>query len=281
MSPQQTSVDKLLFQFILIVASFFGLWFLLSQVDFVNDDDAARFAHEKERKLGEMILESIKSTREEIESPELKAVLDTIAKRICESNDLDCSNLKIHLIRSSEINAFALPDHHMVIYTGLIDYATNAEELAGVMAHEIGHMEKNHVMKKLTKEIGLAMLFTIAGGNGGMEVLKETTRVLSSTAFDRSQETEADMYAVEILARSNIDPEHLGNILFRLSRTVDIPKELVWISTHPDSKERAAEILNKRNDYSFHSEAVIALPWAEVRELAMPSHSENDPNEED
>jgi len=273
MNNPQPSIDKLLFQLVIIAASFFGIWFLLSRINFVDDEDASRFAREKEKKLGEMILESITSTSEEIESPQIKAVLDSIAKRICEANDLDCSQLKIHLIRSSEVNAFALPDHHMVIYTGLIDYTKNAEELAGVMAHEIGHMEKNHVMKKLTKEIGLAMLFTIAGGNGGMEVLKEATRVVSSTAFDRSQETEADMYAVEMLAKANIDPEHLGNVLFRLSLTVDIPKELVWISTHPDSKDRAAEILNKRKEYNFTPKEVISLPWTEVQQMAMPGES--------
>lgn len=261
------SIDKLLYQFALIVILFFGLWFGLSRINFVDEDEVRHFAKEKEKKLGEFILSTITSTSEEIKSEKIKAVLDSIARRICEANDLDCSELKVHLIRSSEINAFALPDHHMVIYTGLLDYTNNPEELAGVMAHEIGHMEKNHVMKKLTKEIGLAMLFSMAGGNGSGEILKEATRVLSSTAFDRGQETEADMYAVELMAHADIDPEYLGNILFRLSRTVNMPEELAWISTHPDSKERAAAILEKRKEYECHPEKIISTSWDDVRKL--------------
>jgi predicted Zn-dependent protease len=171
------------------------------------------------------------------------------------------------VIKSHEVNAFALPDYNMVIYTGLIDYAKNAEEVAGVMAHEIGHMEKNHVMKKLGKEIGIAMLWTIAGGDAGFEIMKETARVLSSSAFDRSQETEADLFAVEMMAKANIDPENLGSFLFRLNQNNDLPDELVWISTHPDSKERAAEIIAKKKEYTFQAKTILNTSWEEVKKI--------------
>src|SRR5690606_16362584 len=111
-------------------------------------------------------------------------------------------------IRNSQINAFALPGNHIVFYTGLLEYAENAEEVAGVMAHEIGHLEKNHVMKKLVKEIGLEMLFAMIGGDAGFEILKQTGKTLSSSAFDRANETEADNYAVETLALADVDPQH-------------------------------------------------------------------------
>src|SRR5690606_41286167 len=105
------------------------------------------------------------------------------------------------------------------------------------------------------------------------EELQASTSGMSTTTFDRSPDTEAKMSAVERLAKANIDPEHLGNVLFRLSLTVDIPKELVWISTHPDSKDRAAEILNKRKEYNFTPKEVISLPWTEVQQMAMPGES--------
>ena len=257
--------QKILFQFFVLVALFFGLWFSLSQINYVDRADIEKFTKENEKKLGELILKTIKATQEELDSANIRAIIDSIGVRICKPSGVDYSNIKIHVIKSEEVNAFALPDNNMVIYTGLIDYAKSAEEVAGVMAHEIGHMEKKHVMKKLVKEIGFAMLFTIAGGDAGFEILRETARVLSSTAFDRSQETEADNYAIEMMASTNIDPEHLGNFLFRLAKDHDMPEELVWISTHPESKERAAEIISKKKEYSFKSTPILKASWEEVQ----------------
>lgn len=267
-------MEKILIQFFVIVISFFGVWFLLSRIDFVHEEDVQKFARESEQKLGELILKSITATSDEIENEKAKGVLDSIKTRLCKAKGIDCDRIKIHLIRSSEINAFALPDYNMVIYSGLLDYAKGPEEVAGVMAHEIGHMEKKHVMKKLIKEIGLEMLFTIAAGDAGNDIARETAKVMSSTAFDRKHEREADEFAVETLALANIDPEHLSNLFFRLSRQQDMPEELAWVSTHPDSKERAAEILRIKKEYTFKEEPIIRTPWEEVKKLLTADSEE-------
>jgi predicted Zn-dependent protease len=260
-------MQKILLQFLVLVAIFFGLWFGLSQINYVDRADVEKFTKENEKKLGELILKTIKATQDELDSATVRPFIDSIGKRICETSDVDYSKIKIHVVKSSEVNAFALPDNNMVIYTGLIDYAKSAEEVAGVMAHEIGHMEKKHVMKKLGKEIGFAMLFTIAGGDAGYEILRETARVLSSTAFDRQQETEADNFAVEAMAKADIDPSHLGNFLFRLAKDHDMPEELVWISTHPESKSRAAEILSKKKEYKFNEKPILNSEWKDVQKI--------------
>jgi beta-barrel assembly-enhancing protease len=260
--------SKSAFQLLVLVVVFFGLWFGLSQINFIDRSSIESFTKANEKKLGDFILKSIKQTETEIKNDTLKQFIDSIGRRICEANLLPYDSINVLIIKKSEVNAFALPDNNMIIYTGLIDYTKNAEELAGVMAHEIGHMQNKHVMKKLTKEIGLAMLFTIAGGDAGFEIIREAARTLSSSAFDRTQETEADTYAIEVMAKADIDPEHMANFLFRLGKENDMPEELVWISTHPDSKDRAAEILNKRKDLTFKSKEILSTPWSEVKALA-------------
>lgn len=259
--------DKILTHFAALLISFFGVWFGLSQIRFIDEEDLRGFAKENERRLGKLILESITTTNEKIKNEKIHAVIDSIKVRICRTKAVDCDKIKIHIIRNSEINAFALPDNQMIIYTGLIEYAENAEELAGVMAHEIGHMEKNHVMKKLVKEIGLEMLFAIAGGDAGYEIVRQTGKTLSSSAFDREQEREADEYAVETLALSNVDPQHLSNLFFRLSQKHNMPEELAWISTHPDSKERAADIIKKKKEFTFASDLIIKTAWVHVKNM--------------
>lgn len=259
--------DKILTHFAVLLISFFAVWFGLSQIRFIDEEDLRGFAKENERRLGELILESITTTNEKIKNEKIHAVIDSIKVRICRTKAVDCDKIKIHIIRNSEINAFALPDNQMIIYTGLIEYAENAEELAGVMAHEIGHMEKNHVMRKLVKEVGLEMLFAIAGGDAGYEIVRQTGKTLSSSAFDREQEREADEYAVETLALSNVDPQHLSNLFFRLSQKHNIPEELAWISTHPDSKERAADIIRKKKEFTFASDLIIKTAWVRVKNM--------------
>lgn len=259
--------DKILVQLLVLVVSFFAVWFGLSQINFIDEDDMRGFAKDNEKRLGELILETITATNEKIKDEKIHAVVDSIMVRICRAKVVDCDKIKIHIIRNDEVNAFALPDNHMIIYTGLIEYAENPEELAGVMAHEIGHMEKNHVMKKLMKEIGLEMLFAIAGGDAGFEIMRETGKTLSSSAFDREQEREADDYAVETLALSGIDPQHLSNFFFRLSRKGNIPAELAWISTHPDTRERAAGIIEKKKDFTFEPNGILKMSWADVKRM--------------
>ncbi|MEX1238122.1 MAG: M48 family metallopeptidase [Cyclobacteriaceae bacterium] len=265
--------DKILTHFAVLLISFFAVWFGLSHVKFIDQEELRGFAKDNEKRLGELILESITTTSEKIKNEKIHAVIDSIKVRICRTKAVDCDKIKIHIIRNSEINAFALPDNHMVIYTGLIEYAANPEEVAGVMAHEIGHMEKNHVMKKLVKEIGLEMLFAIAGGDAGHEIVRQTGKTLSSGAFDRKQEREADGYAVETLALSSIDPQHLGNLFFRLSQKHSIPEALAWISTHPDSKERAADIIKKKKEFTFGSDPVIKTAWEQVKNMLQDEGS--------
>ncbi|MBT1712094.1 M48 family metallopeptidase [Fulvivirgaceae bacterium PWU5] len=270
-------MEKVLIQFVVLIISFFGLWFLLSRIEFVDRDQVDKFAAESEQKLGEVILESITLTNEEVNNKKLKAVLDSIKTRLCEGKQLDCSKIKLHLVRNSEVNAFALPDDHLVVFTGLLEYAESPEEVAGVMAHEIGHIEKDHVMKKLTKDIGLSMLFSIAGGDAGGKIARETAKTLSSSAFDRDKESEADAFAVEVLAAADIDPQPLSDFFFRLARKHDMPEELVWISTHPDTDERAGEIIKLKKNYTLSPRPILGTDWKEIqRQVSRYDEEENE-----
>ena len=124
-----------------------------------------------------------------------------------------------------------------------------------------------YVMKKMVKEIGLTLLIALAAGDAGPEIVKETIKLLTSTAFDRAQESEADATAVELLSNANIDPKYLADFLFRISVSgTEIPKHLNWISTHPDSKERAGIILSLRKNKSFTPQMIMSTEkWEKIQ----------------
>lgn len=256
---------KAIIQLMILAGAFFATWYTLSRVDFINEQEYQLISEEKQERLGDLILESLTQGTEEVTDEGVVAVIDSLKTRICRTQFVSCDAIKIHVIRNPQVNAFALPGNHIVIFTGLIEYAENAEEVAGVMAHEIGHLEKNHVMKKLIKEIGIEMLFAIIGGDAGFEIIRQTGKTLSSTAFDRANELEADAYAVETLALADVDPLHLSNFFFRMSQDHHLPRNLSWLSTHPHSTDRAAEIIRKKKELIVESRAILATPWSQVK----------------
>ncbi|MDV7392607.1 M48 family metallopeptidase, partial [Arthrospira platensis SPKY1] len=133
------------------------------------------------------------------------------------------------------------------------------EQVAGVIAHELAHIQKGHVMQKLVKEIGVSLLISATTGDVGGEVLKRTARTLSSTAFDRAMEWEADEVGVEYLFNSAIDPSHLADFFEELALSEpEMVKYFTWMSTHPDTQERADRIRMLTEDKEIESVPVMS-----------------------
>ncbi len=240
-------MKRALAQFATLIGVIGILWFMLSRINYTDSLDIQKFNNETEEKIGALIYDYLKETNEEIKSDSIIAILNKIRDRICTSNGIDHKEIKIHLLNNSQINAFALPDRHMVIYSGLIEYCNSPEELCSVMAHEIAHMQNKHLMKRMSREFGIAMIVSMVGGDASSEVLREIVRSITSKAFDRAEESEADEYAVEYLLNAHIDPEHFANFLYRLS--LDEPsylEKLQWVNSHPNTQDRTTEILRLR-----------------------------------
>ncbi len=261
-------------QGVLLVVLFFGTWFLLAQIDFIGVLDLRKFTQDKERALGSFILHSVQSGSEEMESDTVRTCVDSIVHRLCRANGIPDTSVRVYIIIKDEVNAFAIPDRQIIVTTALLSFCKTPDELAGVIAHELAHIELNHVMKKLVKDVGLTMLSTIAGGEAGGEVGRSIVNTLSSTAFDRRQESEADRTAVHMLAKANADPEGLADLLLRISQEKDtLPRQLVWLQTHPNSQDRAAEILHLRTTETFHAVPLVdTQTWQAVQQLAHTAH---------
>lgn len=237
-------MKKVIIQGLFLIVSFFATWFIVMQVNWMKFLKVQKITDKTEMKLGELFWEVFKKTEKEDNNPFVVNSVDSIATRICSANNIDRKSIKIHILYNDDVNAFALPNGHLVIYSSLIQNAENPEELAGVISHEIAHIQLNHVMKMLVKEVGLTMLISITTGKGSSESIKQVAKKLSSSAFDRRLEKEADLKAIDYLVNARIDPEPFANFLYRLSnKENNEAKYLKWISTHPESKERAAYII--------------------------------------
>lgn len=234
---------KALFKGLSIVAAFFGIWLLLSQVDYITffKIDNAKSATEKG--IGDMIWDQIKKTEDIIVNDSITKSLDKLLKPLCKENGIERDSLKVHIIKKDEVNAFALPDGHLVVYSGLIEASKNEQALIGVLGHEIAHIENNHVMKKLSKEIGFSVLMSITTGNNNSGAIREIMHAISSSAYDRSLEKEADIASVEYMLKADVNPAPFADFMYEMSFDNKLESALSWINSHPESEERAKYIL--------------------------------------
>jgi beta-barrel assembly-enhancing protease len=259
-------MKKAFIQGLITVVLFFSTWFVLTQVDWMSVLKVNKATDKTEEKLGELFYDIFKKSEKENMNPLVASSIDSIVYKICLENGIDKQLIKVHIFGNDEINAFTLPDGHLLIYSGLILASDNQEELIGVICHEIAHMQLNHVMKKLVKEVGLSVILSMTTGNSGSEILNETARLLSSSAFDRKLEKEADIKAVEYLITAKINPEPFANFLYKQSNNDKALKYLTWVSTHPDSKERAKYIMEIIRYESINYESILSTEtWEELK----------------
>jgi len=139
-------LNKTIFQGFLILVVFFGLWFGLSKVDFVGFFQIQKHSVSAENKIGDLIWNQIQETEDVITKDSLVKTLDSLILPICKANNIERDSLKIHIVKKDEVNAFALPNNHLVVYTGLLVDCKKQEAVQGVLGHEIAHIENKHVI---------------------------------------------------------------------------------------------------------------------------------------
>ncbi len=235
-------------------------------MDWVSIFKVKEATNKTEEQIGKLYVEMIQQNETMIELDSLNQPIIDIIDQIKEANDID-TDIKLHIIKKDEVNAFAIPDDNLILYTGLINECLSPEELAGVLGHEIAHMEKNHVMKKLIKEIGLSVLISMASGSNGT-IIQETFKTLTSTAYDRTLESEADLISVKYLQKADIDFRPFADFLFRLSlEESSIQQSMQLLSSHPASEERAKAILEDNENYEEPSRPLMTeKEWKTLQE---------------
>ncbi|HZE45724.1 MAG TPA: M48 family metallopeptidase [Xanthobacteraceae bacterium] len=149
--------------------------------------------------------------------------------------------VRASVIRRPEANAIALPGGRVYVFQGLVAKANNPDELAGAIAHEMGHVAQRDGVRVLMQAAGLSFLFGMLIGDfsgGGVAVIAMRTVLQSS--YSRETEAAADGYGAALLGRLGRDPHALGVILIRIAGTPG-PMAKILLD-HPEAEERAAAI---------------------------------------
>jgi len=154
-----------------------------------------------------------------------------------------------HVVEDEEVNAFAGPAGQIYVHTGTIQRARNVTELAGVIAHEIGHVQKRHIAQNYEKMQAaswgkeLAVIGAgVLGGQAAAGAADLATGVgLASVlnSFGRDAENEADAFAVEALPKAGYDPNGLPSFFETLAAEPG-PHPPAFLSSHPAPADRLA-----------------------------------------
>lgn len=174
--------------------------------------------------------------------------LKRIRDDMLQSDDLNHADdfvWKVRLIRDDDVlNAFAVPGGYMYFYTGLIKYLDDEAQFAGVVAHEMAHVDKRHSTEQMTKMYGFEFLLGMLLGEdpeAWAEIAAELAKGLGNLQFSRSNEYEADEYAVKYSADTDLNPKGVAGFFEKLEAE-DRPKVPEFLSTHPSPDNRIEAI---------------------------------------
>lgn len=179
------------------------------------------------------------------DADEAEAVLNGVAYRMMDAASVpQRDEVWITLVESNIPNAFALPDNSIIVTDELIALAEHPDELTAVIAHEIAHIEQNHVMQGIVRQIGAGIFFDVVfGGAGAGQAIALASMNLSSLRYTRDDETEADTRGFAYLDAARINPGAIASLFDRLSNLMDEAEDGEFptiLSSHPANRERAA-----------------------------------------
>jgi predicted Zn-dependent protease len=151
-------------------------------------------------------------------------------------------NLKVVVLESDQMNAFAFPGDLVVIHDGLVAALESPEQLAAVIAHELGHVVHRDSMRTLSRRLITAAVLGTLVGQRTEALVQRTLAELVNQRYSQEIEARADEFATRLLTAAGLGPEVLAEVLehLRESGRADLPGVLKYLQSHPGWEERIA-----------------------------------------
>ncbi len=214
---------------------------------------------EQEYFIGRAVSATILSSYRPYNNPAANEYLNLLGQALALASDKPetFGGYRFLILDSDEINAFAAPGGFIFVSRGMIRLCRSEDELAAVLAHEIGHVQHNHGLRAI-KSSRLVTAFTVLAIEttrtlAGDEVrqlteafegsISDITHTLMTSGYSRRSEREADLAAVTILQRVGYDPRGMVQMLEAMSRELR-PGALDFARTHPDPQDRIRDVLH-------------------------------------
>lgn len=242
-------------------------------------DQLARFLPpEGEKALGDVTFQQIRVALDQdggegvriCERPDGQAALEKMTARLSKHTSFPYP-LTVHVLEHEMLNAFALPGGHIVLFSGLIEAADTPEEVAAVLAHEMGHVAARDPARGALRSAGsIGVLGLVFGDFAGGTVALFLANQLIEASYSQAAETQADSYAADLMVEAGLPPEALG-VFFQRLRDLHGDEEgfVQHFSTHPALRDRvqAAAEAGRRGGVRAESPVLNGGEWQALRRI--------------
>ena len=204
-----------------------------------------------ERTIGESLaLEGLQRFGKPVSNEKLQQYVNEVGNAVAANSKRPTIPYQFAILDSNVQNAFAVPGGVIFVSKELLGVVENEAELAGVLAHEVGHVAGKHALSTIRRTQFLQGAATITAanmkGDKGKQfesVIGDLQSVVFDKGLDKNMEFEADAAAVETTYRTGYDPRGLVNVLKKLQKIeASSVKKGSWFSTHPPLNERIARM---------------------------------------
>ena len=237
-SPVKGFSDLLFRILVVILASYLLLGIAVDLI-------VPRLSIDAEVKIGDLVWNKFdKNTQlpKKEEEQKIQLILD---KLITHAN-LPKFDYKIYIQDSKEVNALALPGGRILVFTGLLKQVRSENELAMILAHELGHFAYRDHLRALGRGLVFVALSTLTlGSDNSISKVISNTIMNIETRFSQKQEEAADIYALDLLNASYNNVAGALDFYERIAAKEKIAKFLFFFTSHPYTKDRIA-LINKR-----------------------------------
>ncbi|MDR2430690.1 MAG: M48 family metalloprotease [Candidatus Margulisbacteria bacterium] len=213
-------------------------------LNFYSDADEIRIGEEYHPQI-------IKEYGGEYNAPALRAYVQNIVNRLGDVSHRPQLVYPVTLLDSNEINAFAIPGGHVYVCRGLLAYINSEAELAGVMGHEIGHVNAKHGLQRMSKSTGFnlgAVILSLLLFQDDEDKQNTAYRVgqtvfnVALLSYSREDEMEADRLGIEYENKAGFSPLGVGRVMTMFERLSGVSSQLSTVlSTHPASSDRSKQ----------------------------------------
>lgn len=226
---------------------------------------------QQEKTLGaEQHQEIIKQYGGVYNHPGLQAYVNEIGQRLAKNTERPDVTYRFTLLDSPVVNAFALPGGYVYVTRGILAIANDEDELASVLAHEIGHVTARHQAARYSQGVLTALGASVVGaviGSGGVSQALNMGSNLYMSSYSRDQESQADELGIRYLSRGGYDPKAMSRFLNQLDRADKLERAEAgksgdaaasFLSSHPVTAERVARTSREATAYPAQPSAASA-----------------------
>ena len=210
-------------------------------VDYGSEYVAPLLPHSLQARLGESVFDELTADKDECHGRQGLAAINDLANRLAHAADYR-HQITVHVIEGGPVNAFTLPGGILVFYSDLIDQAKDRSQVAGVLAHEIGHVVHYHPMKGLARQYGVELIAKLMGGGYSdlLNTFGSGGTILLALRNGRAFEREADATGVALLEKLGLRADGVSSFFEQMMEKE--PKDMaaaagIW-SSHPPTAER-------------------------------------------